>query len=186
VISTRTLFGRMHEPQLVGLDRSCDRDCPQQRGDCPRAAVIERCNKGPHQAELHCIKCDKHRGWAPVKALEAINKVRGIYAPLPPRPTLRDATINIGDQTVATKQYDNTNSGALFKNTDKEKDGDRDYSGTINIDGVEYWLSGWVKTSKAGKKFLSITVKPKQDTAAAKAADKRAAADELARDEIPW
>jgi hypothetical protein len=41
------------------------------------------------------------------------------------------------------------NRGALFREQ-KEKETDHDYSGTINIGGVEYWLSGWVKTSKKG------------------------------------
>jgi hypothetical protein len=58
-------------------------------------------------------------------------------------------------------QYDDTNRGAIFRNNDKHKDTDRDYSGTLNVGGVEYWLSGWVKTSKAGQKFLSLSVKRK-------------------------
>jgi len=63
--------------------------------------------------------------------------------------------------------YDNnTNKGALFRNDDKDPndDKDRDYSGSIDIEGTEYWLSGWVRTSKkSGRKFLSLSVKPKQD-----------------------
>jgi hypothetical protein len=59
-------------------------------------------------------------------------------------------------------QYDNTNRGVLFRE-DKQKDEDRDYSGSINIEGTEYWLSGWVKTSKRRTKFLSLSVKPKID-----------------------
>jgi len=43
----------------------------------------------------------------------------------------------------------------------KTKEDDRDYSGSINIEGREYWLNGWMKTSGAGKKFLSLSVKPK-------------------------
>jgi hypothetical protein len=61
--------------------------------------------------------------------------------------------------------YDNTNKGALFRNDDKDPndDRDRDYSGSINVEGTEYWLSGYVRTSKNGKKYLSLSVKPKQD-----------------------
>jgi hypothetical protein len=66
-------------------------------------------------------------------------------------------------------EYDNTNRGALFKNDRKEKDDDRDYGGIINIDGREYWLSGWKKTAaKTGATFLSLSVKPKTESPAGK------------------
>ena len=57
--------------------------------------------------------------------------------------------------------YDNTNRGALFRVEDKKDEKHADYSGNINVDGTEYWLSGWIKTSKEGKKYLSLSVKPK-------------------------
>lgn len=58
------------------------------------------------------------------------------------------------------------NSGALFRNEQKENDGDRDYSGSINIDGTEYWVSGFVRVSKkTGKKYLSLSIKPKSPRA---------------------
>ena len=60
-------------------------------------------------------------------------------------------------------QYDNTNSGALFKNDRKEKDTHPDLSGTINIEGKEYWLSGWTKRNDDRSfKVLSLSVKPKE------------------------
>ena len=59
-------------------------------------------------------------------------------------------------------QFDNTNRGALFKSDQKDNDEDRDYSGTLNVGGADYWISGWLKTSKSGKKFLSLSVKPKE------------------------
>jgi len=61
-------------------------------------------------------------------------------------------------------EYDNRNRGVLFSERDKKtKDDDRDYSGSINIEGREFWLSAWVKTSKkTGAKFLSLSVKPKE------------------------
>ena len=31
------------------------------------------------------------------------------------------------------------------------------------IDGVEYWVSAWVKESKAGNKFFSLSFKPKNE-----------------------
>jgi hypothetical protein len=64
--------------------------------------------------------------------------------------------------------FDNTNRGALFKNTDDDKvEGKHpDYRGNINVDGTEYWLSAWLKTSKNGMKYMLLSIKPKNaDTA---------------------
>jgi uncharacterized protein (DUF736 family) len=58
--------------------------------------------------------------------------------------------------------FDNTNRGALFKNNRKEQPNHPDYNGTINVNGVDYWLNGWLKESKKdGKKFFSLSVKEK-------------------------
>lgn len=63
--------------------------------------------------------------------------------------------------------YDNTNSGILARNQRKQQDSHPDFSGSINIEGVEYWLSGWTKEGKAGSKlegqrYFSLSVKPKE------------------------
>lgn len=59
-------------------------------------------------------------------------------------------------------EYDNRNRGILGKNHNKTADNHPDYSGSINIDGTDYWLSGWLKESKKdGSKFFSLSVKPK-------------------------
>lgn len=62
---------------------------------------------------------------------------------------------------MSEKTFDNTNRGALFKNEDKQQDNHADYNGSINVNGQEYWPNAWLKTSKAGKKFMSLSVKPK-------------------------
>ena len=64
-------------------------------------------------------------------------------------------------------QYDDTNRGVLFRETEKKTPNHPDMRGNINVDGVEYWLSGWTKTSKDGsKKFLSLSVQPKEQQVA--------------------
>lgn len=63
-----------------------------------------------------------------------------------------------------SKQYDETNRGILSRNDRKEQPTHPDMKGTINVDGVEYWLSGWTQTRKDGSgKFLSLSVKRKDE-----------------------
>jgi hypothetical protein len=75
-------------------------------------------------------------------------------------------------------EFDSTNRGSLFKNDKKTEEKHPDMSGSINIDGTEYWISGWKKQSKAGTGFISLSVRPKeavrqssQPTSKAKAQD---------------
>ena len=65
---------------------------------------------------------------------------------------------------MADREFDNTNRGALFKNDRKEGDRDPDYRGSLNVDGREYRLTGWLKESRAGVAFLSLSIKPKPAT----------------------
>jgi len=60
-------------------------------------------------------------------------------------------------------EFDNTNRGSLFKNDKKTEEKHPDLSGSINIEGVEYWISSWKKTSKAGTPFFSLSVRQKQE-----------------------
>lgn len=64
-------------------------------------------------------------------------------------------------------KYDN--SGALFKADKKGNAEWADYSGNITVNGVEYWLSAWIKEGKSGK-FMSLRVKPKTAPAAKRSA----------------
>jgi len=57
-------------------------------------------------------------------------------------------------------EYDNSNRGAFFRVTDKQGNDKRpDYSGNLNVNGVDYELSGWMKVSKKGNKFMSLTIR---------------------------
>jgi hypothetical protein len=64
--------------------------------------------------------------------------------------------------------FDNTNSGALFRNDKKGNEKRPDYKGTINVNGTDYWLSAWLKSSKAGAKYMSLSVQPKEADPGAK------------------
>lgn len=78
---------------------------------------------------------------------------------------------------MAYEQRDN--SGSLFKNERKESDKHPDYQGNIRVDGVDYWLSAWIKQSNTGK-FMSLAVKPKVEKR-----DERPMR-EIVDDEIPF
>lgn len=63
-------------------------------------------------------------------------------------------------------QYDNTNTGILSRNDRKEKETHADFRGSLNVEGREYWLDGWVKERKDGSgKFFSLRVKLKDGQA---------------------
>lgn len=61
--------------------------------------------------------------------------------------------------------YDNTNTGALFRNEQKATEVHPDYKGTVNAGGVEYWVSSWISVSKGGKKYMSLKLTEKEQEA---------------------
>lgn len=70
------------------------------------------------------------------------------------------------DQTKGPPtKYDNTNRGALFRAIDKADDKHADYRGTINVEGTEFWLDGWLRESQKGVRYLALRLKPKAATA---------------------
>tara|TARA_R110000868_G_scaffold122651_1_gene325084 strand:+ start:284 stop:553 length:270 start_codon:yes stop_codon:yes gene_type:complete len=71
------------------------------------------------------------------------------------------------------------NTGSLFKNDRKESENHPDYKGTALINGVEMWMSSWLKTGANGTKFMSFSFQPKEQQAqqpAARQATKQAPA----------
>lgn len=84
--------------------------------------------------------------------------------------------------------YTNENRGALFKNDKKTSDKHPDFSGTLDVGGVEHWINGWRQISKNGVKYMALRVKPKElvsaPTKKAKQADTTASAPY--DDEIPF
>jgi len=59
-------------------------------------------------------------------------------------------------------QYDNTNKGRLFNNNFKNKDSQPDVRGDLNFEGVELKLSGWLRESKIGNQYISLSVERKE------------------------
>jgi hypothetical protein len=60
------------------------------------------------------------------------------------------------------QEFDNTGKGALFANAKKTTERHPDYTGKINVGGVDYWLSAWVRDSRVGK-MLSLSVGDRVD-----------------------
>lgn len=59
--------------------------------------------------------------------------------------------------------YDNTNRGIFSRNEKRTKDTQAEFTGTGNLDGVEFWINGWVKEKKDGSgKFFSLSFKRKE------------------------
>ena len=83
-------------------------------------------------------------------------------------------------------QYDNTNRFILSRNERRESDRHPEFTGSINIDGVEYWLNAWVQERKDGSgKFFSGSVKPKEEKKSAPSRSSKPLREEL-NDEIPF
>ena len=168
---TADLFPEL-DRAIVRLDRSIDRERPC----CENLATIH-VGTGPHGAALRCAACGRHRGWLPNRAIDFVKQITERFGAL-------DRPITLGDQTIggeALKKFDDTNRGALFKNDRKDGESSPDYKGTINVDGVEHWLNGWIKESKKGDKFMSLSRRPKEEPK-----DKAKPAGKQFNDDLPW
>lgn len=85
--------------------------------------------------------------------------------------------------------YDNTNRGSIWKNDKKEKDTHPDFTGSLNVDGTEYWVSAWKRKEGAAAKApaLSFSIKPKDERAErAKPENRVAEKNRDMNDEIPF
>jgi hypothetical protein len=60
-------------------------------------------------------------------------------------------------------EFDPKNRGSIFKNDRKEQDNHPDLKGSLNVEGTDYWISGWHKVSKEGKKFVSLSIRIKEE-----------------------
>ena len=62
-------------------------------------------------------------------------------------------------------EYDNTNRGSIWKNEKKETEKHPDFTGSLNVEGVEYWVSAWKRKPDASDKApaLSFSIKEKEE-----------------------
>lgn len=65
--------------------------------------------------------------------------------------------------------YENNNRGAIWGNDKKVKDTQPDFTGSILVDGKDYFISGWKRKAGASPKSpalsLSVTLKDVQPSA---------------------
>ena len=54
-------------------------------------------------------------------------------------------------------------NGTLFGNKNKKMDKHPDYTGSIVVDGVDHWISGWNNTAQSsGTKYMGLSVTKKE------------------------
>ena len=62
--------------------------------------------------------------------------------------------------------YDNNNRGSIWKNEDRKSDSHPQFKGSAEVNGVEYWVSGWLRKAGANPKApamsFSFTAKEQQ------------------------
>lgn len=62
--------------------------------------------------------------------------------------------------------YSNDNRGSIWKNEDRKSDTHPQFKGSAEVNGVEYWVSGWLRKADAHPKApamnFSFTAKENQ------------------------
>ena len=85
--------------------------------------------------------------------------------------------------------YDNTNRFAVWPNTKRRPDkNDAHWTGTLNVDGKEYWINVWKKADNAseGAPSLSGSIRPKEPRQESAPPSAPVAEDNGFSDEIPF
>lgn len=81
-------------------------------------------------------------------------------------------------------EYDNTNSGVLFKNDKATTDKHPQYTGKINVNGKDYRLACWIKDGKNGK-FMSLKISELNANGSDKPQPKQGGFNDLS-DDVPF
>jgi hypothetical protein len=138
------------------------------------AAILQFPQVGPFAVEIErdgqawVVTCCDH-GWLHGSDTDALEDARVIargFAVAVRRLGVVMRNLTAKTNGGRTMDFDNTDRGVLFRDTRKQKDEDRDYSGSLNVAGTEYWVSAWLKKSKKGTPYLSLAVTPKEETPA--------------------
>ena len=61
--------------------------------------------------------------------------------------------------------YDNSNRGAMWPNVDRMSERHPDFSGSLDVNGKKYWVSGWRKKEGANPAapMITFTIKEKEN-----------------------
>ena len=85
--------------------------------------------------------------------------------------------------------YDNTNRGAIWPN-DRMREGKKDpeFTGNLNVEGVEYWFNAWKRKpdAKPGSPSLSFSINRKDANNAPNPQSQPPAPDPDFDDDIPF
>lgn len=59
--------------------------------------------------------------------------------------------------------YDNTNKGVLFNEEVKKSERSPDWTGKLDVEGKEYRIAAWERTTKTGTPILSLAISEPQE-----------------------
>lgn len=155
------LFGGAPPPDpLIGQALCMSEPCR----NCGTNVAVVCVARGSHTAGLKCRNCDAQ--WTAEIDFQILRDfIAEITSHFGAPAEIKLTTTKQRSEAMSDQQFDNTNRGALFKNTDKQSAKWADYRGEGNINGTDVWIDGWAKTSKNGVKFLSLRFKPKAEAA---------------------
>ena len=81
--------------------------------------------------------------------------------------------------------YDNNNRGAIWGNANKETENQPDYKGNLNVDGVEYFVSGWKRKPDANPKAPALSLSLTKKIEGREHGNQPKSADPFAGDGVP-
>lgn len=145
------LFGHEAASVRIKLARNVDLDHP-----CHENIAVLRPGRAGHAGEFRCATCDVHRGWASKVTVDFIHETFRRFGAPSELITVRQTQ---KEKTMAFERKNN--SGSMFGNDRKAKETDPDRTGCALIDGAEYFLNGWLRKTKDGKPYLSLSFKRK-------------------------